>query len=511
MKFLKKISQICYYDTPWCGNEADKLYLQSGQFTSTLKKSEYIGGIDIVPSGISYDGTDTPWAGYWDKKLYRNSGQFTSTIKDSEDISGIDTALNNISYDGINTPWTGYTDKKLYLQSGQFTSTLLKSQYIGSIDTVPTGISYSGTDTPWCGTEAAKLYRQSGQFTSTIKDSENVTSIDTGPQGISYDGTNTPWVGEQADKLYLQSGQFTSTLIKSRSISIIDMMPSGICTNDIDGRLPGNIYNRSTNNTISLGQNIVNICVYSRLVSNTASLGQNIFQSGSIFNRSLFNTVSLGQNIVSLTIYSYSQFNTISLNQNVSSQLLKLISHNHTVQLTQLLLFNHQLIISKIFGLPTTQTCRLNLSRWIFASTSKYFGEVAANNNLHYFVEGTIRETEEHQKYIEFRLNGPNFTQLSKGLYKLDIEINILWSFNQDDEDFHEPERIKGILIDAMDDICVYKFGDGPYDDDSFVDTLRLKQNRRRAICVNNFGQVRSDVRLMQGTVGGGYSMYHSC
>ncbi len=180
-------------------------------------------------------------------------------------------------------------------------------------------------------------------------------------------------------------------------------------------------------------------------------------------------------------------------------------------QLINNIAFNHQLTATKVFGLPAAQICRQNLARWLYASTSKYFNAIALANDLHFFVEGTNRETNEQQKYIEFRLDGPSITELSKNYYRLDVEINILWSFNQDDEDFHEPERLKGILMDAMQNICIYKFGDGPNDDDSLVNTLQLKQDQRIVTRVSNFGQVRKDARLMQGTVEGSFNMYHSC
>lgn len=154
-----------------------------------------------------------------------------------------------------------------------------------------------------------------------------------------------------------------------------------------------------------------------------------------------------------------------------------------------------------------SQIWRLNLPRWILASASKYFSDVAIANNLHYFVEGTTRETEEYQKSIEFRMDGPDFTRLSKDYYRIDVNINILWSYNQDDEDFHETERIKGILIDAMTDLCVYKYGDGPNDDNSLIGTLQLKQ----AVKANNFGLIQQNTRLIQGTVEGSYSMFYSC
>lgn len=225
-------------DTPWCGNQADKLYLTSGQFESTLKTSQYIGGIDATPTGISYDGADTPWCGSGGPKLYLTSGQFTSTLKNSFDISGIDAYPWGISYDGTNTPWAGNEADKLYLASGQFESTLKTSEDVSGIDTWPIGISYDGTNTPWMGNEAHKLYLTSGQFESTLKTSEDVSGIEGTPTGVSWDGTNTPWCGSGAGaKLYLTSGQFTSTLKTSASVNGIDTSSWGISTNNWMQRL----------------------------------------------------------------------------------------------------------------------------------------------------------------------------------------------------------------------------------------------------------------------------------
>jgi hypothetical protein len=40
-------------NTPWCGNTGGKLYLTSGQYTSTLKTSEDVSGVNTGPIGIS--------------------------------------------------------------------------------------------------------------------------------------------------------------------------------------------------------------------------------------------------------------------------------------------------------------------------------------------------------------------------------------------------------------------------------------------------------------------------
>ena len=38
--------------TPWAGFTDDKLYLQSGQFSATMKTSRAVGAIDTAVSGI---------------------------------------------------------------------------------------------------------------------------------------------------------------------------------------------------------------------------------------------------------------------------------------------------------------------------------------------------------------------------------------------------------------------------------------------------------------------------
>jgi len=73
------------------------------------------------------------WTGGQADKLYLQSGEITSTIKDSEAVTTIDTSPADISFDGANSPWIGDQANKFYLQSGQFTSTILTSQLVGTI------------------------------------------------------------------------------------------------------------------------------------------------------------------------------------------------------------------------------------------------------------------------------------------------------------------------------------------------------------------------------------------
>jgi len=224
-------------DTLWVGIQARKLYLTSGEFTSTIKDSEDIGGIDTAPQGISYDIANTPWSGTTADKLYLQSGKITSTLKTSESVGAVDTQPTDITYDANgDTPWVGKTDQKLYLQSGQFTSTIKTSN--GHPDTSATGISIDDVpDTYTVGTNDDKLTRLSGEFTSTIKSQYQVSGVEATPHGISWNGTDSPYCGTAGVKLYLQSGHFTSTLKTSVDVSGVDTDPYGIETDDTGSRL----------------------------------------------------------------------------------------------------------------------------------------------------------------------------------------------------------------------------------------------------------------------------------
>ena len=137
--------------------------------------------------------------------------------------------------------------------------------------------------------------------------------------------------------------------------------------------------------------------------------------------------------------------------------------------------------------------------RWIFSSASQHFQAVADANSVLMFIENVERQTTKETKHIEFRLDGPSVIELSHNYYKLDIGVNILYSVDMDNENFHEPQRLIGLITEAMTDICIHKYGDG----ETFLGTMILKSTR-----TSNFGQVKEDSQIIQGTVDGFYELY---
>lgn len=149
-----------------------------------------------------------------------------------------------------------------------------------------------------------------------------------------------------------------------------------------------------------------------------------------------------------------------------------------------------------------------NWPRWIFASVSKHFS--TNTGDLEIFYEGHKRSAEYTESdLIEFRMDGPYFLLLSKGLWSAKIEINILVQAAIDDSDFHKIHRYVGIVAKAYTPIVVYKYGNSVDDDDTQLGCLDLIQNarNRELLVISHFGQIDPAKQLLQATVEGHYKV----
>lgn len=148
-----------------------------------------------------------------------------------------------------------------------------------------------------------------------------------------------------------------------------------------------------------------------------------------------------------------------------------------------------------------------NWARWIFASVSKHFDD--RRGNLPLYIEGQHRETRDLKNYLELRMDGPNWAEVSKGCWIGDVEINILISTAFDDNDYHRSHQFGGNIQAAFTNINAYKFGDGIEDTQEFLGCLRLKQDisGRDFIEFNYFGRRAIDDPIVQATVEGHYKI----
>ena len=149
-----------------------------------------------------------------------------------------------------------------------------------------------------------------------------------------------------------------------------------------------------------------------------------------------------------------------------------------------------------------------NWARWIFASVSKHFDD--RRGVLPLYIEGQHRATSKLKEYLELRMDGPTWNEASKGYFQGDIQINILVTAAMDEEDYHRPYRFAGQVQQAFTQtIPVFRFGDGPEDDQTFLGCLQLLQNRsdRSFVELNWFGVIDQDYQLVQATVEGHYRL----
>ena len=146
--------------------------------------------------------------------------------------------------------------------------------------------------------------------------------------------------------------------------------------------------------------------------------------------------------------------------------------------------------------------------RWITASLNKHFD--ARKQTLPLFIEGMHRETRSEKDFLELRRDGPYLTELSKGVWKVYMEVNVLIQSAMDDTNMYRIDKSVGIVVAACTAIPVYKYGDDPLvDDGSLLGCLKVVSDARgkERIQVNHFGKINPSTPLIQASVEVHYSM----
>lgn len=146
---------------------------------------------------------------------------------------------------------------------------------------------------------------------------------------------------------------------------------------------------------------------------------------------------------------------------------------------------------------------RKHWNRWIHTSIAKYFSTIASANNIYIYVVGRSDEKTTTNEFIELRITGPNVTEISRNNFKINVVIDLIYSVHLIPEDGYIAQKLSGIIEDAVDDICIYKYGNGENDNGTLLGTLQLQ---RKPVESNCFGQV-DDNRLIQGSVSAALQM----
>lgn len=138
--------------------------------------------------------------------------------------------------------------------------------------------------------------------------------------------------------------------------------------------------------------------------------------------------------------------------------------------------------------------------RWIYASVCSHFEDY--RGSLHMFLEGQHRETDNLQEFFELRVDGPYYQQINKGWWNLIVEVNAIVTVAKSDKDFHAirfwADFIASLFVNS---INIYRFGNRPGDDSTFVDCLVAMDGYRRNLQISHFGQLQPADAVLQASV----------
>ena len=144
--------------------------------------------------------------------------------------------------------------------------------------------------------------------------------------------------------------------------------------------------------------------------------------------------------------------------------------------------------------------------RWIFASIAKHFETTVPA--LFLYVEGAPRKTNDQEDFFEVRVDGPFYTQRTRGEWYVRVEINCLLSTTLGDKKNYQTHRVNAGLVVAgfTHVITVLKYGPDVEDDESQLGCLQI-DNADDKIITSHFGQIEPDVELQQATIEAHYEM----
>lgn len=154
-----------------------------------------------------------------------------------------------------------------------------------------------------------------------------------------------------------------------------------------------------------------------------------------------------------------------------------------------------------------------NLPRWMRASLNKYFATVVATiPNVQFFVEGADEETV--QKFqndsILFRMVGPNCHEgSSTDWYGVELQILCTDIIQTTKDGAYDLDVWVGIIAASMQRVMpIYKFGNGPSDDRTFlIGCLEADDSVRQPVRIVPYGIVDKDARVKQTSINGKFKL----
>jgi hypothetical protein len=148
---------------------------------------------------------------------------------------------------------------------------------------------------------------------------------------------------------------------------------------------------------------------------------------------------------------------------------------------------------------------------WIHASVNKWFAGVAQAANLPFHVEGDGHVAIADQPdYVEIRCTGPLIKELSKGWFRLLVEINAFIVSRDDDKDAYKIYRNTGLILTGFTHgIPVFEFAEGN-PDPPLLGCLQQINVSGASVAVSEIGQIDPHMAQREQSILSFYEMYLS-
>lgn len=150
-----------------------------------------------------------------------------------------------------------------------------------------------------------------------------------------------------------------------------------------------------------------------------------------------------------------------------------------------------------------------NLPRWIKASVYKYFSDgIAPTLAMGQGCPIYFNNYKGDQSWAELRMDGPMIEEYECQSYRIDITVDILITAFIGSDDY-ALDRLVGFYGSLMDyDICCYKYGNGPQDDQSQFGVLQLYPSKRNKVDIVNFGLIAPEAKQKRSCCEAPYTMW---
>lgn len=157
-----------------------------------------------------------------------------------------------------------------------------------------------------------------------------------------------------------------------------------------------------------------------------------------------------------------------------------------------------------------------NMNRWIMASCRTWF-ENNKLNDIKIFYEYTKhKDIDDHttkyeiQQYGEFRMDGPDYKQITKNEQWYDVIINVLVTQTLNEGNSDEVELLIGsIAVCFAECIPVFRYGssDNILNDNTQIGVLKRVNQKSGEVNVARFGQANPDTQITQASIESNYRL----